>query len=171
MTTPPSGYRRRNSLRHPCHDYTKAGAYFVTFCAHQGRSIFGQVIDRKMVLNPLGQIAEDAWQKFANRHANVTVDVYVIMPNHVHVLLRLVQDPDIDNQDSTPKTRAFGDAIADSLSTLIGAYKSSVTQPARRAGLAPGQPIWQRNFYDSIVRNEAGLQRIRDYIRANPVRW
>jgi|GEM_PF-755281 len=165
------GYQRRNTLRHAGHDYTSPGAYFVTICEHQGRSVFGQIIDQTMVLNPLGKIAANCITAFANRHPEITLEVSVVMPNHVHVLLWLKDDPEQSNAIATGKQRKFGDAVAGSLSTLIGGYKSSVTQTAKRQGLIPGPPLWQDNFYDHIIRSDQELERIRSYIRTNPVRW
>lgn len=171
MPSTPQGYRRRNSLRHPKYDYTNTGAYFVTICAHQGRSLFGQVTEQSMILNQLGQIAHAAWHEFADRHPETMLDRFVIMPNHVHVLLWLTQPPTVDNQQVEDKKRKFGDAIAGSLSTLIGVYKGAVTQKAGHQKLIPNPPLWQRNFYDRIVRNDTELQRIRHYIETNPARW
>jgi putative transposase len=171
MPSTPQGYRRRNSLRHATFDYTQPAAYFVTFCCHKGQSLFGRVEDQTMILNPLGGIADRAWHEFAGRHSETEVDRFVVMPNHVHVLLWIRSSPDSATQNAPKQERKFGDAIAGSLSTLIGGYKSTVTQKAKLAGLLPGAALWQRNFYDHIVRNEPDLLRIREYIRNNPARW
>jgi REP element-mobilizing transposase RayT len=158
-------------MRHSGHDYTQPGAYFVTICVDQGRSAFGQVVDRVMLLNPLGILAQTAWEEFPQRNPDVDVDTYVVMPNHVHVLLWLTQNQESDNRLPSIRSRRFGDDIRGSLSTLIGAYKGSVTRRSHNAGLIPTASLWQRNFYDHVVRSEADAQRIRDYIRNNPVRW
>lgn len=165
------GYRRRNSLRHPTHDYTTPGAYFVTICERYGRCVFGQVVDQTMVLNPLGQLADAAIAKWAARHPALTVDTAVIMPNHGHLLIWRNADPAQPRATGAGKTRRFSEAIAGSLSTLIGGYKNSVTQLARKWGLLPHGTFWQDNFHDHIVRDAAELERIRSYIRNNPARW
>ena len=164
-------YRRRNTLRHVAYDYTNAGAYFVTICAHRGLAVFGQVVDGAMVLNPLGHIADQCWAEFAERHTDAQVDAHVIMPNHAHVLLWIKGSVESADPDAPSKPRRFGDAIAGSLSSLVGAYKSAVTQQAAHRGLTPAPPLWQRNFYDHIVRGDQELERIREYIRQNPMRW
>ena len=161
-------YRRRNTLRYVGYDYTNAGAYFVTFRVHRSQHLFGEVVNGVMVLSPLGRIADQCWAEFAERHTDARVDVHVIMPNHGHVLLWVLGPPD---SGAPGKTRKFGDAIAGSLSSLIGAYKSGVTQQALNRGLIAATPLWQRNFYDHIVRGDAELERIREYIRQNPARW
>lgn len=176
------GYRRRNTLRHPGYNYTTPGAYFVTICAYNGRCVFGQIVDQTMVLNPLGELAADCLADFAERQATlVRLDASVIMPNHAHLLLWLKADPAYPDAVATGKARKFGDAVAGSLSTLLGSYKSSVTQKAINRRLLPSPPLWQDNFYDHIVRNNhasarvvensLSLERIRSYILINPARW
>ncbi len=200
--------RRRKSLRHPQYDYTAAGAYFVTICAHLGHSIFGRIIDQEMVLNPIGQIAHDGWQEIPEHHSYVAIDAFTMMPNHSHGILWLHPDPDtlasiqadirrdmvhhvptddemshsrdmvhhvptpMFNRDLSRPLREFGQPIARSLSTLMGLYKGDVTRTARDAGLYPPDvPLWHGRFWDRIIRNDAELQRIRDYIHNNPARW
>ena len=171
MPNTPSGYRRRNSLRHKTFDYTSAGAYFVTIRAAYGRCSFGQVVDNALVLNPLGQIADETWASIAQRRPDVQIDEYVVMPNHVHALLWLVPQPHAAQSAGPGKPRRFGDAIAGSLSALLGLYKSSVAQQAQRRSLIVDAALWQRNFHDHIVRDDRELQRIRDCVRTNPARW
>ncbi len=171
MPATPQGYRRRNSLRHAVFDYTQPAAYFVTLCCHKGQSLFGRIHDGTMLLNPLGEIADRAWQNVAERHPEIELDAFVVMPNHVHVLLWICASFEPTAVNAPKKERQFGDAIAGSLSARIGAYKSAVTQKVKRAGLLPGAALWQRNFYDHIVRNELDLLHIRAYIRDNPARW
>lgn len=95
----------------------------------------------------------------------------MIMPNHAHFLILLQTEPDISQKSTENKPRQFGDATAGSLSTIIGTYKSMVTQKAKNAGLIPGPPLWQRNFYDHIVRNDEAFTNIKEYIRTNPAKW
>ncbi len=105
------------------------------------------------------------------RRSTARLDASIVMPDHVHVLLWLLADPSQPWPEQPTKARAFGDAIVGSLSTLIGSYKSSVTQRAKTQALLPAAPFWQDNFYDHIVRGEQELQRIRDYMHSNPARW
>jgi REP element-mobilizing transposase RayT len=171
MPETPKGYRRRNSLRHPAYDYTNRGAYFITVCAQRGKSIFGRVIKQEMHLNPLGKLAEECWLDFIKRHDHVAGDAYVIMPNHVHLLFWMgEQHPDLIFS-TEPVAREFGRGIPDSVSSYMSGYKSAVTQKAKRRGLIVNSPLWQDNFHDRIVRGNAELHRIRDYIANNPNRW
>jgi putative transposase len=172
MPSTPYGYRRRNSLRYTGYDYTQPGAYFVTFCTHGGRCIFGHVDDQgQMIHNSLGQIAHASWADFAENHPEIEIDIFIVMPNHIHVLLWILASANPADKPPPNKVRAFGDAIAGSLSTLIGAYKGGVTQKAKTQKLVAGPTLWHRNFHDHIVRGEEELQRIREYIRTNPQRW
>ncbi|MFN8444389.1 MAG: transposase [Caldilineaceae bacterium] len=167
-----SGYRRRNTLRHEGHDYTKAGAYFVTICERFGRCIFGQVVDQEMILSPLGKVVEECLLEFAEQHPEIWIDVFVIMPNHLHILIWLKPKPEqIGDMLAKSKERKFGDAIPGSLSVLIGGYKNSVTQRAINQGLILKSTFWQKNFHDHIVRGGQDLERIRSYIATNPNRW
>ena len=171
MPSTPHGYRRNNSMRHPHFDYSSAGAYFVTICVSQRICLFGTISGGVMCLNELGRIASEAWPALAKHHADFVLDTFVVMPNHVHALL-WVRPPD-DGQPPIESThqRGFGGRSASSLSVLVGAYKSSVTQQTRRRRLLPVPVLWQRNFYDNIVRNDDVLAQVREYIRENPARW
>lgn len=171
MPHTPHGYRRNNSMRHPQFDYSSAGAYFVTICVSQRICLFGTVTEGVMCLNDLGRIADEAWPALAKHHEDFVVDAFVVMPNHVHALLWL--QPSVDGRPSMGSTpgRAFGGRDVGSLSVFVSAYKSAVTQQARRRRLLPVPVLWQRNFYDNIVRNNDALVEFREYIRQNPARW
>ena len=170
MLTSNSRYRRHNSLRHPHFDYTSAGAYFVTICVAHRECLLGDVVDGDVQLTPLGQIAHATWPALLEHDTNAQLDEYVVMPNHLHALIWLHLAP-AQETAAAAKQRVFADCIAGSLSVLVGSYKSSVTQQARTMRLLPSPALWQRNFYDNIVRNEDALAHIRNYIRTNPARW
>ena len=188
---------RRSSMRHPDHDYRSPGAYFVTICAYRGHSIFGQIVDGKMVLNPMGEIALACWQAIPTHFPQVGLDESVIMPNHSHGVLWIdeqgvewaVESSEaLEHGTGTiyPRTgtiyrartriqgdssRRFGESVAGSLSVIVGTFKAAVTRQAHKDGLIPGGPIWHRNFWDHIIRDAHALDRIRTYIRTNPARW
>ena len=158
--------KRRNSLRHPNHSYTQPGAYFITICAYKGMPVFGHIVDDGMELNALGRIAQRVWLELPSRHTYITVDPFVIMPNHVHALIWIQAEV---AEGST--AREYGKPVAASIPTLVNAYKGSVTKMADNAGLVKGPALWQRNFYDRIVRSERELVNVQEYIRTNPARW
>lgn len=171
MPHTPHGYRRNNSMRHPQFDYTSAGAYFVTICVSQRVCLFGSITDGVMCLNELGRIASETWPVLAEHHTDFVLDASVVMPNHVHALLWLRRPEDGQPSIVSTPQRRFGGRAAGSLSVLVGAYKSAITQQARRRRLLPAPVLWQRNFYDNIVRDDDVLAQVREYIRQNPARW
>jgi len=159
----------RRTIRYRGYDYTQPGAYFVTFCAAKGQECFGRIHDQTMVLNPLGQIAHDCWRAILEHHHHVQLDEFVIMPNHGHGIIEIVERPDGVLPD---QPRKFGESIKGSVSTIVNTYKAAVTRIARKQGLFPPDArLWHGRFWDHIIRDEADLARIRDYIRNNPARW
>ena len=171
MPHTPRGYRRNNSMRHPHFDYTSAGAYFVTICVSQRICLFGSITDGVLCLNELGWIACDTWGTLAKHHPDFELDAFVVMPNHVHALLWLQRRNDGQALPESTTGREFGGRAAGSLSVLVGAYKSAVTQQAKLRRVLPVPVLWQRNFYDNIVRNDDALSQFREYIQQNPARW
>ncbi len=121
-------------MRHTDHDYTASGAYFVTICVHDGQMLFGQIVDDVVQLSPLGAIAQRCLPLVFGHHVHIRLDVFVVMPNHVHILLWIVQ-PGVQPPAPGPQ-RAFAAPVAGSLSTLVGAYKAEVQPPGQtgRAG-------------------------------------
>ena len=147
-----SSTQRRRSVRLPHHDYL-AGIYFVTICTAERRCLFGQVVGGVMVLNDLGHAVQAAWEDLARRFPHVdTTDAFVVMPNHVHGNIGLVpRDP--------PRP----------LGAVMGAFKGAVTAAARV--FLPGVAVWQRSYYERVIRNEYELDRTREYIVGNPGSW
>ena len=160
---------RRHSLRLRGYDYSQEGAYFVTTCTHNRASMFGEIVDGQMQLNALGQIVEACWQETPEHFRDVQVDVSVVMPNHMHGILW------ITNRRGTacraPTCEQFGKPTSQSLPTVIRSFKSAVTKRVNLMRGTPGSPLWQRNYYEHVVRDDAALNRIRDYIQTNPQRW
>ena len=175
----------RQSIRLKGCDYTKPGWYFVTFNTQGGRPLFGTVVNGRMVLSEAGRIAEEEWRKSGSLRRNLELDEFVIMPNQVHGLVRIIGDGEnggpgegpegLDasspSASSSPSAGpAFGKPVAGALGTFVGAYKAAVSREMRRRGLSlmhQARP-WHRNYWDVIVRDEKALEKIRWYIRQNP---
>ena len=180
MSFDPAIHHRR-SLRLKGYDYAQAGAYFVTICTQDRACLFGEVVDGEMRLNEWGEIVSRTWHDLPNHVANVALDEFVVMPNHIHGIIV------IDNvvgagsgvgarhavplQTVPPQTERFGRPVAGSIPTIIRSFKSAVTKQINEQRATPGMPVWQRNYYEHIIRNEASLARIRDYIVNNPMQW
>lgn len=174
MTT----HHRRRSIRLKDYDYTQHGAYFVTICAHERRCIFGQVVDDSMMLNEWGQIVADEWEQTAIVRPNVELDAFVVMPNHVHGIIVIVNDGDsvgaqcIAPLQNAPKRGVTpNNVIPNSLGAIVRGFKSAVTRTINRLPNPPDHPIWQRNYYEHIIRNEESLNMIRSYVATNPAKW
>ncbi len=171
-----TGHRQTSRLAG--RDYSRRGCYYVTICTRDRACLFGEVRDGEMRLNGYGQIARDEWHRSADIRAELALDAFVVMPNHVHGIVF------IDGQEGDPPvapTLVPGPRPR-SLGSFIAGYKSSVTRRIARAhtgvGATGGSPslgkpktVWQRNYHDHIVRNGNGLTRIRRYIQANPREW
>ncbi len=158
----------RQSIRMKGWDYTSAGCYFLTINTHKSRALFGAIVNGRVVLSEAGKIAEEEWRKSAVIRKGIELDEFVIMPNHVHGIVRL-QGLDA----SSPSMPKFGKPVAGALGTFVGAYKAAVTRAIRRRGLGRGlmhqaRTIWHRNYWDVIIQDEKALANIRHYIRFNP---
>ena len=172
LRQPKRPYSHRRSIRLRGYDYRQSGVYFVTICAYQQRKLFGSVVDGTVALTPAGEVARDEWRRIAQARANVELDHYVVMPNHVHGLLIISErtEPNIDQRKDFLLKQSRG-VPAGSLGAIINHYKAAVSRRIRSNQLDCKTQIWQRNYCDHIVRHEAALNEIRKYIAENPARW
>jgi putative transposase len=157
----------RRSIRLKNYDYTQEGAYFITICTQDRQCIFGDIKKGEMQLNLLGTIADKYWQEIPQHFPHIKLDVFVVMPNHVHGILWIVK-----RIARETKTKDYGKMTPGSISTVIRSYKSAVTKKinliCNQKGMAS---VWQRNFYEHINRDEESLSEIRKYILNNPLDW
>ena len=137
-------------------------------CTHNRECLFGEIIDRKMVLNDTGKITQHYWLEIPNHFPNVLLDEYIIMPNHVHGIF--VLNDNIGARHAVPLQQAeqFGKPSKQSIPTIIRSFKSTVTNQINQI---PGASVWQHNYYEHIIRNEIELKKIREYIVYNPINW
>ncbi len=165
--------RSRRSIRLPGYDYGQAGVYFVTICAFQQATLFGEITDGAMALNELGKIVSAEWQHVSTVRRNVKLDQFVVMPNHIHGLVIIESCINGDNSRNTTGNRTMraGTLQSGSLGAIVGQFKLAVNRQARRLNLYPAHRIWQRNYHEHIVRDETSLNEIRRYILENPARW
>ena len=164
--------RRRKSIRLKGWDYSEPGAYFVTICTHNRQPLFGQVVDGEMVLNEYGQIVREAWFDLPNHYAHVELDAFVVMPNHVHAIIVLTADPVGAGLKPAPTPAAPTPApTRHPLSEIVRALKTFSARRINALRGTPGVPVWQRNYYEHIIRTERALNAIRRYIAENPLRW
>jgi len=166
----------RQSIRLDDYDYSQPGGYFITICTQFHKCLFGEIIDGKMVLNDAGQIARDEWLKSAEIRDEIKLNEYVIMPNHIHGIVTITDKLTETGERHSP-LRVAGGAVSQSIGSLVAGYKSSVTakmNKIRRRGewrSPENNRIWQRNYWDHIIRNENEYSRIAQYIIDNPEKW
>jgi REP-associated tyrosine transposase len=167
----PEGHHRR-SIRLKDYDYTSSGAYFVTICTHDRACLFGTVVDGEMELNDVGRIARSSWNELPARFSNITTDVFVVMPNHIHGIIlvgaQFIASPRLP-QNVSNGARQGAINRAPTLGEIIRTYKAVSTRVIRKAAYTAF--AWQRNYYEHVIRNDDSLNRIRQYILDNPARW
>ena len=182
-------HRRRKSIRLRGWDYRHAGAYFVTICTHNRACYFGQIVDGRMRLNDWGQIVVRELIETEKKRDNVMLGEFICMPNHVHVIfwiLLINELSPVGAQRAAPQLvqRAgplrptdynlpdeFPHVKSGSLGAIVRGFKSPVTKQINDLRQEKYPPVWQRGYYDRIIRNERELNAIRQYIRANPQNW
>ena len=163
----PRDHHQRRSIRLPGYDYAQPGAYFVTLCTHDREALFGEVMADAMRLNPYGEIVSMVWQDLPRHYPRVELDAFVIMPNHVHGIIVLNDDDGVGAGLRPAPTLTKRHP----LSEIVRAFKSFSARRINALRATPGVPVWQRNYYEHIIRNELEWDAIRKYIDLNPDRW
>ncbi len=165
------------STRLPHWDYSDSGLYFITICTKDRIEYFGRIKNEIMFLNQYGSIICQEIYKTPLIRKNVIIDEFIIMPNHIHLVLEINNTLDKYRRDEAPPRLYVGkhpnmseiSPKPNSLSSIIGSLKSIVTKRIHQNGLIDFQ--WQSRFYDHVIRNEEDLYRIKEYIRTNPLYW
>lgn len=158
-------FKSRQSIRLKKYDYSQSGWYFVTICTHDRDFLFGEIINGNMKLNDMGKIVHDVWYSLPDHH-HVKLDVSQIMPNHIHKIIIIPSC-----RGFARKTPTFKNVTAGSLPCIIRSFKSEITKQIRRLTNKPEMIVWQRNYYEHIIRNEPEYVRICQYIADNPTNW
>jgi putative transposase len=148
----------RRSLRLRGYDYTREAIYFVTIVAAQREEVFGTVIDGTMHLSDAGERVTDVWAKLPRHYSHASLDAFVVMPNHVQGIVILGQD-------------VLPDAKRAPLSEVIRGFKTYSARQVNEIRGVTGAPVWQRNYYERIIRNERELLSVTRYIVENPLHW
>ncbi|MBI5635157.1 MAG: transposase [Nitrospirae bacterium] len=172
MQFDPDKHHRR-SIRLKEYDYSQSGAYFVTVCAWQKENIFGEIKNAKMLLNEYGRLVQEHWEAIPEHFDNVETDEFVIMPNHIHGIVSL---SNVGAQFIAPFRKATTENQgvinhAPTVGEIFRAFKARCAHAINQIRNTTGVPLWQRNFYEHIIRSEDELNRTRQYIRENPARW
>ena len=186
---PKSSLPRRHAMRLRGYDYSQPGAYFVSICVQHRKCLFGTIIDGQMRLNEIGEIVVECWNRIPQHFPSVELGEYVIMPNHIHGIIasnivgarspRPIEaehsiSPTVGARSPRPteNTKNHTDEIrSPPLGKIIAYFKYQSTKHINQHHNMPGTRIWQRNYYDHVIRDDTDLQRIRQYIQDNPMKW
>jgi REP element-mobilizing transposase RayT len=177
-------------------DYSQNGAYFITICTHNKMKCLGMVVDGAMQLSEIGMIVKQEWEKSFVIRQELFCDSYIIMPNHIHAILRIEQQTCIDMNteiDDINNDGIINDTVVvmvvethgraslpqpqppvrapKLISSFVAGFKSSSTKRINEYRQTPRQPMWQPRFHDHIIRNDAAYIRIAEYIANNPTKW
>jgi putative transposase len=162
--------KKRRSIRLKEYSYTQPGAYFITVCTKNKQCIFGKIYNEEMKLSDKGEIAKEEWLKTAVVRPYIRLDQFVVMPNHFHAILRIEKD-DRGTARCAPTISRFGNLPSESLPSIIRAFKAAVTKNINILCNTCGSLVWQRNYYEHVIRDDSALNRIREYIMHNPLTW
>ena len=177
MTHHPESHRR--SIRLKGYDYTQSGVYFLTVVVQDRLCLFGNVVDQEMRPNEAGEMVRRLWERLPDRFPCIQLDAFVVMPNHIHGIL-VIDSPVgalfVGTHRGAPNPTRATTRVAPTLGAVIGAYKSLTTRAyVKGVNAGPWPPfrkrLWQRNYYEHVVRNDASLAELRQYILNNPARW
>jgi putative transposase len=165
----------RKSIRLRAYDYSQPGAYFITICTHQRQPLFGNIVDGRMMLNAAGLMAEKCWQEIPRHYPSIELGEHVVMPNHFHGIIHISEQPvgaihESPLQIPSPRNEIYRRRTM-LLSKSIGRFKMVTAKTINQLNNTTGQPLWQRNYYEHIIRNEQAYQNIAEYICTNPQRW
>ena len=171
----------RRSIRLKGHDYSQAGGYFVTVCARDRECLFGEIVNGEMRLNEFGRLVRDEWLRSAEIRVEIELGEYVVMPNHFHGIVIITNNATECSGDKCTGNRPMGGwgdrpvaptgPQSKSIGALMAGYKSAVTKRINAIRQSPGAPVWQRNYYEHIIRDDADYRRIAEYVADNPHRW
>lgn len=170
MKYDPEKHHRR-SIRLKGYDYSQSGAYFITICSWQKECLFGKVVNGQMELSRYGEIVQFNWENLPQRYLGLELDAFVVMPNHVHgiVVLRDGGWAGLGNQlvkcGTACETRPYG------LGEIVRGFKTFSARRINHVRKMAGVPVWHRNYWEHIIRNDVALENIRAYIHNNPRAW
>jgi REP element-mobilizing transposase RayT len=158
----------RKSIRLPKYDYAQEGAYFITVVTKNRNCLFGQISEGIICLNPFGNIVSQVWESIPKHHPKTVVHPFIIMPNHIHGIINIVRA-----RRAVPlhQSEEFGKPVPGSIPTIVRSFKSESTRRINVFRNTPGAKVWQRNYYEHVIRGEKDYESIYEYILTNPQNW
>jgi len=180
----------RRSIRLQGYDYSREGLYFITLCCQHRKHLFGTISNGKMTLSPAGEIVKEEWEKTPRLRPNTKLHPYIIMPNHFHAILEIIfpaQSQSRESQSEKKESNLKEEENSQSGESQFGSKKSNLkgeknsqstgelqfapTEFAPTTNFSPKDKIWQRDYYEHIIRNKKSYHRISKYIQNNPAQW
>ena len=171
-------FHKRKTTRYKDYSYNQYGYYFITTCVNNRLQLFGSIKKGKVILNDIGKIVKKNWLNLSNYYSNCELDYYIIMPDHFHGIIivnQSVGDRSPVPNEKTQQQLGDGGPIPykkiGSIINMMAYFKYQSTIEINQLLKSPCRKIWQRSFYDRIIRNERELYNIRKYIEQNPLKW
>ena len=166
----------RHSFRLQGYDYAQVGAYFITIVTHQRSCLFGTILDGEFIPNAVGRIVQFTWNALPAHFLGTDLDAFIVMPNHIHGIVHITerrrQSVGAQHAAPLPRTGLSRPYVQPgSLGVMVRSFKAAVTKRWREIQSSSPLRLWQRNYYEHVIRNENSLIRIRDYVATNPARW
>lgn len=158
---------RHKSIRISEFDYSQPGAYYLTLVTQDRQQILGQIVDNEMILSEVGKMVEEVWIAIPNHFASVELGEFVIMPNHIHGIISIT----VEATHASPLPRISKGPMPGSIGAIVGSFKSAATKRFHEIQKYQESRLWQRNYYEHIIRNERDYLAIYEYILANPMNW
>ena len=160
----------RHSIRLANYDYSSDGWYFVTTCTHKGEHLFGTITDGKMKLNQYGIIVQECWNDLTNHYSNIVLHDFCIMPNHFHGIIEINNDKGTIRAGLKPAPTDL-DNVNFALSEIVRGFKTFSSQKINRLRQSAGESVWQRNYFEHVIRSEKSYYTLVNYIHNNALRW
>ena len=154
-------FPKRKYIRLQDYDYSNPGYYYITICTHNRKELFGEIKNNQIILNKFGIIIDKIWKEIPNHYSDIELDTYIIMPNHIHGIIK-INNP-VGDGHAHPVNKS------NNIPTMIGSFKSAVSKQIRKS--ENNSFHWQRFFYDHQIHTTNSLNNIRKYILANPMNW
>ncbi|MDP2919272.1 MAG: transposase [Dehalococcoidia bacterium] len=162
---------QRRSIRLRNFDYTQAGAYFITICAYLRQNIFGSISYENMITSPVGNIIDECWREIPAHFPHAELAVFVVMPNHPHGIIIITHPAGTQHAVSASHSESFGKPVASSLPTVIRSFKSATTKHLHASEYGAIHPIWQKGYYEHVIRTDNEFANVSEYIDTNPAQW
>ncbi|MCQ2608929.1 MAG: transposase [Bacteroidales bacterium] len=163
----------RKSIRLKGYDYSSEGLYFITICTQNRIHQFGKIVNGKMIMNTNGEIVNRVWNELSHRFPTVKLHSFIIMPNHIHGIVQIVGAGlcSARNVGENNGIYGAGQSPAPTVDDIVCAFKSLTTKLYNSLNDTPGYKLWQRNYYEHIIRTQKSYENISNYIQSNPSRW